>query len=61
MQLWTREHAHYMTRLYDNHITRETILEKDDNKLEARLYPLQRKLNYWIKQENLFLSTLKPN
>lgn len=48
-----------MARLYDNHITRETILEKDDETLEARLYPLQRKLNYWQKQENKFIDTLK--
>ena len=59
MELWTRQFAHHMARLYDNHITRETIFEKDDEKLEARLYPLQRKLNYWIKQENKFIDTLK--
>lgn len=57
MLIGTRQHAHHMARLYDNHITRETLLEKDDVKLENRLYPLQRKLDYWTRQENLFINT----
>lgn len=59
MQKWTREHAHYMAKLYDNQIVRETALERDTEKLEVRLPILQRKLDKWKKQENSFLNTLK--
>ena len=58
MQLWTREMAHYMAKMYEWNIRSNSRVEIDDEKLEARLYPLQRKLNYWIKQENKFIETL---